>query len=102
MRRLRTQLTLLYAVPFLLSGAALLSIPLLQTRQSVPVGSGIAPQPGMPAAIALDRILAASAIGLAAMAGVAIVLGYLVAGRYLRPLRAITADRKSTRLHSSH
>ena len=102
MRRLRTQLTLLYAVPFLLSGAALLSIPLLQTRQSVPVGSGLAPQPGMPAAIALDRILAASAVGLAVMAGLAVVLGWLVAGRYLRPLRAITTTAREISASNLH
>src|SRR6266536_6088041 len=36
---LRTRLTLLYAGPFVASGAALLTIPILQTKQTVPAGS---------------------------------------------------------------
>ena len=35
---LRTQLTLLYAGPFLVSGVLLLSVFVLQTRESVPAG----------------------------------------------------------------
>jgi signal transduction histidine kinase len=101
-RRLRTQLTLLYAVPFLLSGAALLSIPILQTSQSEPVMPGLNPGAGVPPHAQLDRILAASAAGLAVMVGVAIVLGWLIAGRFLRPLRTITATARDISASNLH
>jgi signal transduction histidine kinase len=104
-RTLRTQLTLLYAGPFLISGAALLAIPLLGTKQTAPADSqsGVVPggvvrgggglnagQQGMD----LHRIFVASAIGLAVMVMIALLLGWLIAGRFLRPLRTITATAK--------
>ncbi|MEV4760142.1 HAMP domain-containing sensor histidine kinase [Micromonospora sp. NPDC049559] len=102
-RSLRTQLTLLYVVPFLLSGAALVAIPLSQTRLSVSAGAGggggpsaLAPGPG------LEPLLRAATVGLAATLVVAVVVGWLVAGRFLRPLRTITAtarDISATNLH---
>ena len=42
-------------------------------------------------AAALNQLLAESAIALGVMAVVSVVLGWLVAGRVLRPLRAMTA-----------
>jgi signal transduction histidine kinase len=101
-RRLRTQLTLLYAGPFLLSGAALLTIPILGTSQTQPVTPGLNPGPGLPPHAQLDRVLAASAIGLAVMVGVAIVLGWLIAGRFLRPLRTITATARDISASNLH
>jgi signal transduction histidine kinase len=101
---LRVQLTLLYAGPFFLSGAALLTIVLLQTKVTVPVDShatpGQVPPPG--ADQQLHRLLTASALGLAVMVVIALVLGWLIAGRFLRPLRTITAtarDISATNLH---
>src|ERR1700748_2015001 len=88
---LRIQLTLLYAGPFFLSGAALLAVPILQTRSTVPAGLPLgAPHPAQPEPH-IHRVLAASAIGLAVMVLVSFVLGWLIAGRFLRPLRTITA-----------
>jgi signal transduction histidine kinase len=101
-RRLRTQLTLLYAGPFFLSGAALLSIPILQTSQSEPAVPGLNTGPGVPPHAQLDRILAASATGLAVMVAVAIVLGWLIAGRFLRPLRTITATARDISASNLH
>ena len=49
-RTLRMQLTLLYAGPFFASGAALLTIPLLQTRNTVPASSQGGPGPSAPGA----------------------------------------------------
>ena len=49
-----------------------------------------------------DHVLLASAVALAGMLLVALVVGWLVAGRILRPLRAITAtarDISATNLH---
>ena len=102
-RRLRTQLTLLYAVPFLASGAILLSIPILQGRESSPVGTGpggppVGPDPGPD----LARVVTASAVGLAAMGLVALVLGWLIAGRFLGPLRAITATARDISASNLH
>ena len=101
-RRLRTQLMLLYAVPFLVSGALLLSIPILQTRVSAPVNPlgppSVAPESGP----YLTRLVAVSALGLAVMGLLALLLGWLVAGRFLRPLRAITATARDISAHNLH
>ena len=102
-RTLRTQLTLLYAVPFFLSGAALVSIPILQSSQSAPVGKqGFGAPPEVPPVNEYARIVTASAIGLAVMVGVAIVLGWLIAGRFLRPLRTITGTARDISASNLH
>ncbi len=102
-RRLRTQLTLLYAVPFLVSGAFLLSIPILQGRESSPVGGQIGTGPAPPdPGPTLARLVTVSALGLAAMGVVALVLGWLIAGRFLRPLRAITATARDISARNLH
>jgi signal transduction histidine kinase len=111
-RTLRTQLTLLYAGPFFVSGVLLLFVPIMQTRETVPAGTqsdpsglsgpGSGPGPGMQPGPDMSRILTVSAVALAAMVLVSIVLGWLVAGRFLRPLRTITAtarDISATNLH---
>jgi signal transduction histidine kinase len=99
---LRLQLTLLYAGPFFVSGVALLAIPILQTNDTEPAGPQFgAPHPAQPEPH-IHRVLAASAIGLAVMVLVSFVLGWLVAGRFLRPLRTITAtaqDISASNLH---
>ena len=53
-------------------------------------------------AIDLHTLLIQSAIALAAMAALAIALGWLVAGRVLRPLRAITATARRISAASLH
>ena len=78
---LRTQLTLLYAGPFFVSAVLLLSVPLLQTRESVPAGTQRGPGPVVQPGTDMSRILTLSAVALAAMIMVSIVLGWLVAGR---------------------
>jgi signal transduction histidine kinase len=98
------QLTLLYAGPFFLSGAALLSIVLLQTKQTVPAGPQVNPGPAPPPGTdqQLHRLLTASAVGLAVMVLISLVLGWLVAGRFLRPLRTITATARDISASSLH
>jgi signal transduction histidine kinase len=102
-RTLRMQLTLLYAGPFFVSGAALLAIPILQTKQTVPAGSqGGGALPPAQQGPGVHRLLVGSAVGLTVMALLSFVLGWLVAGRFLRPLRTITAtarDISATNLH---
>jgi signal transduction histidine kinase len=98
---LRTRLTLLYAVPFLLSGAILVSLPLLQTSSTSPVGSG-PPDGVVVESPVLNRMVGAAVVGLAVMVVVSVVVGWLVAGRFLRPLWTITAtarDISATNLH---
>jgi signal transduction histidine kinase len=101
-RTLRVQLTLLYAVPFMLSGAALLTIPLFGIRQSAPANE---PGGGVPPAQPDDGwqpLVGATALGYAAMVLVSLALGWLIAGRFLRPLQVITAtarDISATNLH---
>ncbi|MGY0237041.1 sensor histidine kinase [Longispora urticae] len=99
--RLRTRLTLLYAGPFLLSGAALVSVPILQTRQSEPVGPGTGGPPPAPAP-ELGNLITVSVLGLAVMVVVALALGWWIAGRFVRPLRAITATARDISASNLH
>jgi signal transduction histidine kinase len=96
---LRTQLMLLYAVPFLVSGVLLLTLSLAQVNESGPAGTS-APPGGESVEEGPDLTL--FVVVVAAMVVVAVVLGWLVSGRFLRPLRAIVAtarDISATNLH---
>ncbi|HEY3480147.1 MAG TPA: HAMP domain-containing sensor histidine kinase [Streptomyces sp.] len=92
---LRAQLTLLYAVPFLVTGAALVSVQFLQTSNTSPaypqLGGGPAGHPGRD----VHGLIVVSAAGLAVMALVSLLLGWVIAGRFLRPLRTITATARA-------
>jgi signal transduction histidine kinase len=101
-RTLRLRLTLLYAGPFLVSGAALLTIPLLGTKHTVPAGSQGGVGPSAPQGSNIHLPLIASAIGLAVMVLISFVLGWLVAGRFLRPLRTITATARDISASNLH
>ena len=101
---LRTQLTVLYAGPFLVTGAALLTVPLVGASRTVPAGTGPGPGGDGTGAVRpdLSPIVTASVLALAAMVVVSIAVGWFVAGRFLRPLRTITAtarDISATNLH---
>ena len=117
-RTIRLRLTVLYGVVSVLSAAGLLAIT-ITLAGGWGEGTGTAPVPpasagsaaGLQAALAQaqahiallqaqvnqadvtwsHRLLVAAAAGLAVMAGASVVLGWGVAGRALRPLRAITA-----------
>lgn len=101
---LRTQLMLLYAVPFFLSGAALLSIPILSTSSTQPAGVQVPETGPRPEAVSPDLgpLLTASAVGLAVMVLISIALGWLIAGRFLRPLRMITATARDISANNLH
>ncbi|HEY3188875.1 MAG TPA: HAMP domain-containing sensor histidine kinase [Solirubrobacteraceae bacterium] len=100
----RLRLTLLYAGVFLLAGAALLTVSYLLVRNNltadhVSVGSG--PADELRRAIqrevaddALDKLRVQYAVALAAMTALSVLLGWLVAGRVLRPLQQITATAR--------
>jgi len=120
-RTVRLRLTVLYGGLFLLSGAGLLAITItivLASGWPPPPGTGDASfgmegqgGPGPPPSLArmhriaaqaaaqaahqhaaaVNHLLASSALALAAMTVASVALGWLVAGRVLRPLRAMTA-----------
>ena len=111
-RTIRVRLAVLFFAVFLASGAVLLAITIaiwqgrtVNNLRAVPVpatgpqsqGTGITP-------VSSDQhqLLIASGIALAIMAGASLAVGWLVAGRFLRPLRTITATTReisATNLH---
>jgi signal transduction histidine kinase len=101
-RSLHVQLTLLYAVPFLISGVVLLAIPLLGNRQAIPAGpvadAAVVPGEGGH----LDRQVTTSAWAIAGLVVVSLLLGWFVAGRFLRPLRTITATAREISASDLH
>jgi two-component system, OmpR family, sensor histidine kinase VanS len=131
-RTVRLRLTLLYSGLFLVSGLALLAATYLLFRSStgvdliVPTGTprgstgpgannGALPNPDAvrqvrqmyAAAVArnthgLHQGLIQSGIALAIMTAVSIALGWLVAGRVLRPLRTMTATTQRISEHNLH
>jgi signal transduction histidine kinase len=101
-RTLRTQLTLLYAGPFLVSGAALLSIPLLGAKNTIHADPSGVVGPSIPQDTNPHQMLTASAIGLAVMVVISLGLGGLIAGRFLRPLRTITATARDISASNLH
>jgi signal transduction histidine kinase len=99
-RTLRVQLTLLYAGPFFISGLILLAVPLLGVKRTAPVGSGAGAPPEP--TVGIQHSVVTPALSVAGLVVVSLVLGWLVAGRFLRPLRTIIAtarDISATNLH---
>ncbi|AQZ69734.1 two-component sensor (kinase) [[Actinomadura] parvosata subsp. kistnae] len=113
-RTVRLRLTALYGGLFLMAGVVLVVLIYLLVRYSPfpappaapdPLGGLSVPEPQPPRPDTLSRLLVNSLIALAVMAGAAAVLGWVTAGRVLRPLgemtatvRRITADRLDRRL----
>jgi signal transduction histidine kinase len=85
---LRVQLALLYA-GFLTCGAALLLVPILTIHQAVPEGADGRVLAGIQANTNA-QIIRSVAI-LAGLVMLSLAAGWLIAGRFLRPLRTITA-----------
>jgi signal transduction histidine kinase len=89
---LRFQLTLLYAGFFVAAGVAVLAVPVFTIRTSLPAGA----TPSVIAAMnvsARDQVIRAG-VTLAVLAAAALAVGWLIAGRFLRPLRTITATAR--------
>jgi signal transduction histidine kinase len=121
-RTVRLSLTLLYGCLFLISGAGLLGItyvlvdnrlsgPLRSTGGSLPhnASAGIVTAPSSARtsfqaqqAADLHQLLIQSSIALAIMAVVSVGLGWLMAGRTLRPLRTMTATTRRISEHNLH
>jgi signal transduction histidine kinase len=115
-RSVRLRLTALYSALFVLSSAGLLAITnsLVNVWSSQEQGQALSAMPtphgargcvaracrplaepsapaGLSRAAEMHLLLAGSVIALAVMAALSVVTGWLVAGRILRPLRAMTA-----------
>ncbi|GAA2616461.1 HAMP domain-containing sensor histidine kinase [Dactylosporangium fulvum] len=97
---LRTQLMLLYAGPFCVAGAALLTVPLMGLKETAPVGTvpAPAPQPVTSTPFPFDTW----SVSMAVLLIVSIVLGWVVAGRFLQPLREITATARDISASNLH
>ena len=110
-RTIRVRLAGLFFAVFLASGVVLLAVTFViwqgrtGTLHAVPVpttgpqnpATGITP-------VSSDRhqLLIASGTALAIMAGASLAVGWLVAGRFLRPLRTITATTREISATSLH
>ncbi|MEU8192367.1 HAMP domain-containing sensor histidine kinase [Microbispora amethystogenes] len=97
-KSLRKRLALAYAAGVYAAGALALvfvNVPLAGIQETRPVGG---PEPstitGTESGIGLPRLLVGSAVALVVLVPVALALGWYVAGRFLDPLRAITATAK--------
>ncbi|MDT0395693.1 MULTISPECIES: HAMP domain-containing sensor histidine kinase [Streptomyces] len=119
----RTRFTALYVTAFLLSGTALLAIAAVvasggsRSSQTAPDGGTDQPATAAQAQGRIDelekqlaqahdtqsrQILIGSAIALGVMAVISVGLGWLVAGRVLRPLRVMTAATRRITADSLH
>lgn len=110
-RTVRMRLTLLYGGLFLASGAVLLVIANVGVRSSaqvaVPAGRGGLSAPSIPIAVAqhgndVHQLGIFSVVALAIMAALSLGLGWLVAGRLLRPLRTITTTAREISASNLH
>lgn len=98
-RSLQTRLALAYAAGIYAAGFLVLvivAVPLASVNAASPAGDPASDAvsetgPG----IGLPRLLTGSAVALVVLIPVSLALGWFVAGRFLHPLRAITATAKS-------
>jgi signal transduction histidine kinase len=105
-RSLQARLTLFYATAIFVAGIAVLAfvaVPFASIRSTTPsrspasgaitgTGNGIGPH----------QLLAGSAVALAILIPIALAAGWFVAGRFLAPLRAITATAKAISAGNLH
>jgi len=94
-RALQARLALLYTGVFFVSGVVLLAIPelgFLGVSSTTRAGGGSAPSHA--AVAAPNGLVAGSAVALVLLVPLSLVLGWMVAGRLLRPLRTITATAR--------
>ena len=89
---LRVQLTLLYAGFLVAAGVVVLAIPIFTIRASLPANPSAHDIALMNASQQAQQFRAT--ITLLGLAAVSLVVGWLIAGRFLRPLRTITATAR--------
>jgi len=105
-RSLQARLALPYAAGIFVAGIVVLAVvtlPLAGIQSTVPVDSSTpATITGTGDGIGPHRLLLGSAVALALLIPIALAAGWLVAGRFLRPLRAITATAKAISAGNLH
>ncbi|MYY09654.1 HAMP domain-containing protein [Streptomyces sp. SID4919] len=105
-RSLRTRLALFYAAGVFLAGIVVLAVvtlPLVGIQSTVPAhrpGPGTITGTGH--GIGPHQLVTGSAVALAVLVPVALVTGWFVAGRFLAPLRAITATARAISAGNLH
>jgi len=99
-RTLRLQLTLIYAGAFFATGVAVLLVPILTIQQSIPEGASAAAIAQIEGDTRLHVIRAA--VALAGLVLVSLAIGWLISGRFLRPLRTITATARDISASDLH
>ncbi|MGI8335724.1 sensor histidine kinase [Actinomadura scrupuli] len=101
-RTLRTRLALLYAGPFVVSGGLMLAIAASAVQSASPAGPGGRASGTAQQGTDVHQLVMAASVGLAFMVLLALTLGWLVAGRFLRPLRTITATARDISASNLH
>jgi signal transduction histidine kinase len=91
-RTLQVRLTLLYAGFFFAAGVAVLIVPVFTIKSAVPVGASQAVLAQNEADVRAQVIRAVVTLAVLVVASLAV--GWLIAGRFLRPLRTITATAR--------
>jgi signal transduction histidine kinase len=105
-RSLQARLALFYAAGIFVAGIvvlAVVTVPLVGIQSTVPAHSS-APGTitGTAQGIGPHQLLVGSAVALAILIPMALAAGWFVAGRFLRPLRAITATAKAISAGNLH
>jgi len=105
-RSLQARLTLFYAAGVFVAGIVVLAfvaVPLAGIQSATPKGSRASGAiTGTGNGIGPDQLLMASAVALALLIPLALAAGWFVAGRSLRPLRAITATARAISAGNLH
>jgi signal transduction histidine kinase len=105
-RSLQARLALFYAAGIYVAGIvvlAVVTIPLVSIQSTVPAHSSApATVTGTGDGIGPHQLLVGSAVALAILIPIALAAGWFVAGRFLRPLRAITATAKAISAGNLH
>jgi len=105
-RTIRVRLALLFFAVFVASGAVLLVVTFAIWEHGTNALQ-VAPIPGggelvTPVSSGAHQLVIASGIALAVVAGASLVISWLVAGRFLKPLRTITATTREISATSLH
>jgi signal transduction histidine kinase len=105
-RSLQTRLTLFYGAGIFLAGLLVLAfaaLPLIGIQSATPKGRpGSGAITGTGHGIGPHQLLVGAAVALAILVPIALAAGWFVAGRFLRPLRAITATAKAISAGNLH
>ena len=101
-RTLRLQLALAYATLFAGSAILLLAIPFLRFRNTVHAGAPGSAPAALQQGADVHRQITGSLLALAIAVLLSLALGWLMAGRLLRPVRAITAAAREISASNLH